>query len=35
MWFLRSGELIEFGDASFIDQSDNPLIRKFVEGEEL
>ncbi|WP_434121069.1 ABC transporter ATP-binding protein [Salinicoccus roseus] len=35
MWFLRNGELIEFGDASFIDHSDNPLIKKFVEGEEL
>lgn len=35
MWFLRSGELIEFGDASFIDASDNPMIGRFVRGEEL
>ncbi|MCT4781704.1 MULTISPECIES: ABC transporter ATP-binding protein [Exiguobacterium] len=35
MWFLRNGELIEFGDASFIDESDNPMIGRFVRGEEL
>lgn len=35
MWFLRNGELIEFGDASFIDASDNPMIGRFVRGEEL
>lgn len=35
MWFLRNGELIEFGDASFIDTSDNPMIGRFVRGEEL
>lgn len=35
MWFLRDGELIEFGDASFIDQSDNKEIRQFVRGEAL
>lgn len=35
MWFLRKGELIEFGDASFIDESDNPMIARFVKGEEL
>ncbi len=35
MWFLRKGELIEFGDASFIDESSNPLVQKFVEGEEI
>lgn len=35
MWFLRNGELIEFGDATFIDESDNPMIGRFVRGEEL
>ena len=35
MWFLRAGELIEFGDASFIDESDNVEIRQFVRGEAL
>lgn len=35
MWFLRNGELIEFGDAAFIDTSDNPMIGRFVRGEEL
>lgn len=35
MWFLRKGELIEFGDASFIDHSDNSEIRHFVRGESL
>ncbi|MFC3420211.1 ATP-binding cassette domain-containing protein [Salinicoccus hispanicus] len=35
MWFLAGGKLIEYGDASFIDDSDNPLIKKFLEGEAL
>lgn len=35
MWFLRNGELIEFGDATLIDESDNPMIGRFVRGEEL
>ncbi|WP_214760200.1 phosphate ABC transporter ATP-binding protein [Exiguobacterium sp. s146] len=35
MWFLRNGELIEFGDATFIDESDKPMIGRFVRGEEL
>ncbi|WP_029594883.1 MULTISPECIES: phosphate ABC transporter ATP-binding protein [Exiguobacterium] len=35
MWFLRNGKLVEFGDATFIDESDNPMIGRFVRGEEL
>ncbi|WP_411843566.1 ATP-binding cassette domain-containing protein [Salinicoccus sp. HZC-1] len=35
MWFLREGELLEYGDASFIDQSENNEIRQFVRGESL
>lgn len=35
MWFLRDGELIEFGDAAFIDDSENHEIRQFVKGESL
>jgi putative ABC transport system ATP-binding protein len=33
MWFLRKGELLEYGPAEFIDQSDNPEIRAFAKGE--
>lgn len=35
MRFLRGGELIEFGAASFIDDTDNAEIRQFVRGESL
>src|SRR5699024_3491435 len=35
MWFLRAGELLEFGDASFIDETGNEEIRQFVRGEAL
>lgn len=34
MWFLKAGELLAFGDASFIDESDNPVIQRFVRGED-
>jgi putative ABC transport system ATP-binding protein len=34
MWFLKDGELLAFGDASFIDESDNPVIQRFVRGED-
>lgn len=34
MWFLRSGELLEYGPAGFIDQSENKEIRAFVRGEK-
>lgn len=33
MWFLRKGELIEYGPAEFIDRTDNPEIQAFVKGE--
>ncbi|GAB3064910.1 ATP-binding cassette domain-containing protein [Salinicoccus sesuvii] len=35
MWFLADGRLVEYGDATFIDDSNNPIIRKFLEGEAL
>ncbi|WP_020007841.1 ABC transporter ATP-binding protein [Salinicoccus albus] len=35
IWFLREGELIDYGDISLLDDSDNTIIRRFVEGEEL
>src|SRR5699024_1625612 len=34
MWFLRHGELLEYGHADFIDQSDNPYVSAFVRGED-
>ncbi|MFY7869955.1 MAG: phosphate ABC transporter ATP-binding protein, partial [Exiguobacterium sp.] len=34
MWFLKDGELLAFGDTSFIDESDNPVIQRFVRGED-
>ena len=33
MWFLKDGELVAFGEASFIDKSDDPIIQRFVKGE--
>ena len=35
MWFLRHGELLEYGQADFIDQSDNPYVSAFVRGEDV
>lgn len=35
IWFLRAGELIDYGDISLLDDSDNPMIQRFMEGEEL
>ena len=35
IWFLREGELIDYGDISLLDDSDNTIIRRFVKGEEL
>ncbi|WP_214882173.1 MULTISPECIES: phosphate ABC transporter ATP-binding protein [unclassified Exiguobacterium] len=34
MWFLKDGELLAYGDASFIDKSDDPVIQRFVRGED-
>ncbi|QQD85227.1 MULTISPECIES: ATP-binding cassette domain-containing protein [Jeotgalicoccus] len=33
MWFLKDGHLLEFGEASLINQSDNTYIQSFVRGE--
>lgn len=34
MWFLKDGELIAYGEASFIDESNDPDIQRFVKGED-
>lgn len=34
MWFLKDGQLLEYGPASLIDDSDHPSIRAFVRGED-
>jgi len=33
VWFLQGGELLAFGDASFLDETEDPVIQQFVKGE--